>query len=98
MDRRHLAALDSVAVSGGSRREYAAWSCRISPAVLVAGPPSPLTEQAGIELLSITYSGYTTAPSEARQGRCATPPATTWNYAYLGADREIGGRRRRSMR
>jgi len=67
MGRRRPAALDFVAASGGSRREYAAWSCRISPSALVAGPPSLLTEPILGELLSIAHSGYTTAPSEARR-------------------------------
>ena len=63
MGRRRPASLDFVAASGGSRRGYAAWFCRISP----AGPPSPIAEPILGELLSIAHSGYTTAPSEARR-------------------------------
>jgi len=65
--RRRRAALDFVTASGGSRREYAAWSCRISPSSLVGGPPSPITELILVELLSMAIPGYRTAPSEARR-------------------------------
>ncbi len=67
MGRGRPAAPDFVAAACGSRREYAAWSCRISPSALVAGPPSPLSEPILVELLAIAHPGYTTAPSEARR-------------------------------
>ncbi len=73
--RRRPAALEFGTAYGGSRREYTAWSCRISPSALVAGPPSPLTEPMLVDLLSIAHSGYPTAPSEARRrGRIPRGP------------------------
>ncbi len=67
MGRRRPTALDFGTASGGSWREYAAWSRRISPSALVAGQRSRHTEPILRDLLFIAHSWYWTAPSEARR-------------------------------